>query len=119
MSDNTTEAGDPIATAPAIEAKILEQIVCTRSLDSDVLAKVRGHAADPASWELTDDGVLTYRRGSVVVQVAAVDRWDGDFLRYSRITDTGPAVVLDQPADFDDGDTIAADVLDGLALLDA
>lgn len=119
MSDTTTEAGDPIATAPTIETKVLEQILRTRRLSDDVLTKVQGYTADPASWELTDGGVLTYRRGGVVVQVAAVDRWDGDFLRYHRITDTGTAVLLDQPTDFDDSDTIAADAVDGLALLDA
>lgn len=119
MTDTATEASDPLATAPVIEAKFLEQILRTRRLGDDVLARIHGHAVDPANWELTDGGVLTYRRGGVVVQVVAVDRWDGDFLRYSRLTDTGTAVLLDQPTDFDEVDTIAADVLDGLALLDA
>ena len=115
----TAEAGDPLATAPAIEAKLLEQILRTRRLGGDVLARVRGHAADPARWAPTDDGVLLYRRGGVAVQVEAVDRWDGDFLRYRRITASGAVVLLDQPTDFDDADTIAADAVDGLALLDA
>lgn len=119
MTETTTEAGDPLATAPAIELKFLEQILRTRRLGGDVLAWVRSYAADRASWELSEGGMLTYRRGGVVVQVAAVARWDGDFLRYRRITATGAAVLLDQPADFDDAATIAADVLDGLALLDA
>lgn len=119
MPATTTEAGDPIAAAPAIETKLLEQILRTRRLGGDVLARVRGHAADPANWALTDDGVLTYRRGGVLLQVAAVDRWDGDFLRYRRITGTSAVVLLDQPTDFDAPDTLAADALDGLALLDA
>lgn len=118
MTD-TTEAGDPLALAPTIEAKFLKQILRTRRMGREVLDRVRGYAQDPANWELTESGVLIYRRDGVVVQVAAVDRWDGDFLRYHRLTDAGPAVLLDQPTDFDEAAVIAADAVDGLALLDA
>jgi len=73
----------------------------------------------PETTTEAGDGVLVYRRGGVVLQVAAVDRWDRVFLRYSRLTGTSAVVLLDQPTDFDDADTIAADAVDGLALLDA
>lgn len=113
-----TDLNDPIATAPTLEAKLIEMILGTHRIDDDVFGRVRGHATDPANWELAG-GALLYRRGPVGLHVTPVNRWDGDFLRYSRTPDTRTQVLLDYPTDFGDPATLASDVIDGLAVLDA
>ena len=50
--------------------------------------------------------------------VIAIDRWDGDFLRYTRAAGTDEIVaMLDWPTDFDHSEVIARDALAGLTAL--
>jgi hypothetical protein len=114
-----TPATDPTAGTRPRPERILRK----RHLADDVLIALahqvaaHPHTAPPVSWRL-EDGVLVAAAAGERVWVTAIDRWDGDFLRYTRRTDAdGVVAMLDFPTDFDESAVIARDARAGLALL--
>ncbi|BDB63528.1 hypothetical protein [Rhodococcus sp. RDE2] len=118
----------PTAAADAAEPTGVrgrpERILRTRHLADEVLIALahqvaaHPHTAHPVSWRLEDGVLVATDAAAERVWVTAIDRWDGDFLRYTRRTDTGGVVaMLDFPTDFDESAVIARDARAGLALL--
>ncbi|MEE2062330.1 hypothetical protein [Rhodococcus artemisiae] len=113
-------AADPTAGAHVRPERILR----TRSLSDEVLIALahqvaaHPHATPPVSWRLEDGVLVASDAAGERVWVTAIDRWDGDFLRYTRRADTdGVVAVLDWPTDFDESEVIARDARAGLASL--
>lgn len=119
VSNPAAPASDPTAETRPRPERILRK----RHLADDVLIALAHqvaadpHTAPPVAWRL-EDGVLVAIAARERVWITAIDRWDGDFLRYTRRTDTdGVVALLDWPTDFDESKTIARDALVGLARL--
>lgn len=120
----------PDADPAAGESVRPERILRTRSLRDEVLIEMAHqvaadpHTAPPVAWRLEDGVLVASAADGERVWVTAIDRWDGDFLRYTRTARTAGTVgtdevvaVLDWPTDFDDSEVIARDARTGLAAL--
>ena len=113
-------AADPTTGAHVRPERILRK----RRLSDEVLIALahqvaaHPHTAPTVSWRLEDGVLVASDAAGERVWVTAIDRWDGDFLRYTRRADPdGVVAMLDWPTDFDESAVIACDARAGLARL--